>query len=262
MLPLADVQQRFARAMTTGEGMQLVASLRGGSDPGARLAIHLRHYANSLASALRDKFPALTWLVGDAPLRAAAIAYARLHPPLQPCIAEYGRSFPRFLSQHARGAQLRYLQSFGELEWAIAQASLAIEERPLTWAQLANLDADRVVDAALALQPGMHYVRSAWRIDELMQAYLSGATPERFVLTEAPALLEVQGARGAFRLSRLDAATFAFRTSLAPSRTIGEAGDAALAIDSTFDAGEALRAIVDGRLATRYTIHEPEVLSR
>jgi hypothetical protein len=83
-----------------------------------------------------------------------------------------------------------------------------------------------------------------------MQAYLSGAAPERFVLVDAVTPIEVRGARGAFRLVRLDAATFAFRSTLAAGRTVGEAADAALTIDPNLDPGAALRALVDAELAT------------
>jgi hypothetical protein len=98
------------------------------------------------------------------------------------------------------------------------------------------------------LQPGVHYVRADWCIDELMQTYLRGVAPERFVLVDAVTPIEVRGARGAFRLTRLDAATFAFRTTLAAGRTVGEAADVALILDQTFDPGCALRALVDAEL--------------
>jgi hypothetical protein len=94
-----------------------------------------------------------------------------------------------------------------------------------------------------------------------MQTYLTGAAPERFVLIEAPTSLEVQGARGAFRLTRLDAATFAFRTALAAHRTVGDAADAALALDPAFDAGHGLRALVDARLVIRRSISRQEACS-
>ena len=149
MLELADAQRRFARAMTTGDGTQIVNELRSGADVGARLSIHVRHYAASLATAICDKFPGLAWLVGDSALRDAAIAYARLHPPLQPCIAEYGQSFPQFLAQRVGAAHLPYLQSFGELEWAIAQASIEIDVQPLTWAEVARLEVERILDSTL-----------------------------------------------------------------------------------------------------------------
>lgn len=248
MLGLVDLQRSFARAMTSGDGAALGGHLRGGRAPGQRLAIHLRHYAASLAAALCDKFPASGWLVGADVMHEAADGYARLHPPLQPCIAEYGRDFPQFLGRHARAAGLPYVRSFAELEWAVAQASIEIDAPPLSWTALAARGAERLVDSTLVWQPGVHYVRADWRIDELMQTYLSGVAPERFVLVDADTLLEVQGARGTFRFARLDAATFAFRTTLAAGRTVGEAADAALDLDPGFDPGGALRALVDAGL--------------
>lgn len=258
MLALFDLQQRFAHAMTTGDGTLLSGHLIGGSDPDARLAIHLRHYAMSLATALCDKFPASAWLSGTAVVREAAEAYTRLHPPLQPCIAEYGREFPQFLARHPSAAHLPYLASFAELEWAVGQVSIAIEVAPLSWTELTNRGIEGLIDSVLALQPGVHYVRADWRIDELMYAYLGGAAPERFVLLDLATLIEVRGARGALQLSRLDPATFAFRMALAAGRALGDAADTALTIDATFDPGKALRALVEARLVTDSSIDEQE----
>jgi hypothetical protein len=255
---LVDLQRSLARAVTSGDGAAVAGQLRGGRDPGARLAIHLRHYATSLAAALCDKFPASTWLVGAEGMREAAGAYARLHPPLQPCIAEYGRDFPQFLARHPGAARLPYLESFAELDWAIGQASIAVDAAPLSWAELAACGADRLVDSSVALQPGVHYVRADWCIDELMQTYLSGVAPERFVLRDAVTPIEVRGARGAFRLTRLDAGTLAFRAALAAGRTVGEAADAGLRVDPILDPGAALRALVEAQLATGAAIGRQE----
>jgi hypothetical protein len=245
---LVDLQDRFARAMTSGDGAALGGHLHGGRHPSQRLAIHLRHYATSLAAALCDKFPASAWLIGAEALREAAGAYARLHPPRQPCIAEYGRDFPQFLGGHPRAARLPYVRSFAELEWAVAQASIAVDAPPLSWTELAASGAEHLVDSSLVLQPGVHYVRADWCIDELMQTYLSGVAPERFVLMDADTPIEVRGARGTFMLARLDPATFAFRATLAAGRTVGEAADAALSLDERFDPGDALRALVNSEL--------------
>jgi hypothetical protein len=255
---LVDLQRNFARAMMSGDGAALSGHLRGGQDPSERVAIHLQHYATSLAAVLFDKFPASAWLVGADAMREVAGEYARIHPPLQPCIAEYGRDFPQFLVRHSRTANLPYVCSFAELEWAVSQASIAIDALPLSWTELAACGAERLVDSRLALQPGVHYLRADWCIDELMQTYLSGATPERFVLVNADTRIEVRGARSRFRLVRLDAATFAFRTIVAADRTVGEAADAALTLDPSFDPGGALRALVDAELVTASATTTPE----
>jgi hypothetical protein len=219
----------------------------------------LRHYSTSLSTALCDKFPASAWLVGGDVVREAANAYIRRHPPLQPCIAEYGRDFPRFLASQPRAAHLPYVTSFAELEWAVGQASIAVDARPLSWAELASLGAERLVDSTLRLQPGVHYVRAPARIDELMRTYLGAARPARFVLVETVTLVEVLGARGAFRLTRLDEPNFAFRTALHRGRSIGDAADAALGMDATFDAGNALRDLVAAGLVTGIPIGDKEL---
>lgn len=260
MSALVDLQRSFARAMTSGDGAAVAKELRGGADPRARLAIHVRHYAASLSTALLEKFPASTWLVGADVLRDAAHAYARLHPPQQPCIGEYGRDFPQFLARHSRAAHLPYLASFAELEWAVAHATIAVDSPPLSWNALASCGAERLVDSALALQPGLRYLRADWRIDELMRTYLGGAPPEKFVLLDDVTRIEVHGARGAFRLTRLDAGSFAFRAALAAGRTIGDAADAALTVDAELDPGDALRAMAEADLVTGSTASHGEWL--
>lgn len=249
MHSLADVQAAFAQAMTTGDAAHLDATLAH-VEPRNRVAIHLRHYEASLTAALCDKFPASAWLVGAEPVRAAARAYVRAHPPAEPCIAEYGGGFPQFLGSFGRASSLPYLTSFAVLEWAVGQVSIATEHVPRSWSELSQVGPDRLLEATLALQPGLRYLRSTWRIDELMTTYLSGAEPERFVLGEAITLIEVRGARGSVRLERLDSPTFAFREALAQGRSIGDAAIGALELDAAFDAGAALRSLAHAGLVT------------
>jgi hypothetical protein len=248
VLGLSELQRELAHAMTSGDGAAAVERLRGGSDPAARLAIHLRHYTASLAAALCDKFPASGWLAGADVVRDAAVAYARQQPPMQPCIAEYGQDFPQSLARHPRAQRLPYLASFAELEWAVGRAAIAIHMPPASWTDLVACGADRLLDSTLVLQPGLHYVRAEWRIDELMQTYLGGVASDRFVLLAAATPLEIRGARGTFQLTRLDTGTFAFRAALAAGRTISDAADAALSRDLDLDPGAALRTLVEAGL--------------
>jgi len=258
MHSLAELQGRFAHALTTGAGGALVAELVGGADPGLRLAIHLRHYDASLVAALCDKFPACAWLAGPDFVRGAARAYARAQPPSQPCIAEYGRNFPQFLAAYGCSPSLPYLASFAALEWAVAQASIAIERTPRSWPEVSRLGAERLVDSTLVLQPGLHYLQAEWRVDELMTTFLSGAAPERFVLVEASTFIEIRGARGDVRVARIDGATFVFRTALKEGLSLGEAATRALECDATFDAGAALRALAIASLITATSITAQE----
>jgi hypothetical protein len=249
MRSLADLQGTFARALTAGAAATpFAAELVGGADSAARFAIHQRHYESSLTDALRTKFPACAWLAGADVVAAAARAYARRYPPSRPCIAEYGREFPGFLAAFGRG--LPYLESFAELEWAVGQASIAVERTPCSWTEVSRLDPERLVDSRLVLQPGLHYLASSWRIDELMTTYLGGSEPERFELVESNTWVEVRGARGEVGVSRLEPSVFEFRTALAAGIPLGEAASRALDTDASFDAGAALRTLADTRLIT------------
>ena len=254
MHSLADLQSGIARAMTTGEAEPFVARLVGGTDPDKRLNIHLRHYEASLTAALRDKFPACAWLAGADVVNAAARAYVHAHPPEQPCIAEYGEEFPQFLANYGRARTMPYLESFATLEWTVGRASIAIDHAPISWSDIVQIGSERLVDAVLSLQPGVHYLRSAWGVDELMTTYLGGTEPERFVLPESDTFIEVRGARGTVHLTRLDSAAFTFCRELAAGSSVGDAAGSALELDSTFDPGEALRRLVQAGLITTTTV--------
>jgi hypothetical protein len=247
---LAELQQRVAGAVLTGEADTLAGALVGGAEPRQRLAIHQRHYEASLTAALSEKFPASAWLVGADVVRDAARAYVRAYPPRRPCIAEYGDDFPEFLATHGRAAALPYLASFAALEWAVGQTSIAIDSPPLAWPDLATLGQERLLDTALRLQPGVRHLRSSWRVDELMTMYLRGTETERFELSPEATFIEVRGARGALQVARLDAASFEFRAALANGRTIGDAAVCALDRNASFDAGEALRQLVQAGLVS------------
>jgi hypothetical protein len=231
----------MASAVISGEATPLDAVLRGGCMPRARLAIHQRHYAASLATALCEKYPACSWLAGSAPVIAAARAYARAHPPQQPCIADYGAGFPEFLGALPIGAEVPYLGAFAALEWLVGKASIAIDRQALDWGTLSRLGAAALLDARVTLQPGAHYRRFGWAVDELMSAYLGAAPPERFVLAQVDVAVEIRGARGAVSLTRLDTGTFAFRSALESGASVGAAAAAALDSDPAFDPGRALR---------------------
>ncbi len=257
MPSLADLQARIVRVVA-GASVGEVEGLVGGVDPARRLLIHRRHYEASLSTALREKFPATAWLVGERFVGAVAREFLRVHPPLRPCIAEYGAEFPAFLARFGGAVELPYLRAFAELEWALGQVSVAIEEAPLTWPDMSRLGAG-LLEARLDLQPGVRYLRSRWNVDTLMTRYLEDDVRNRFELIERDTLIEVRGARGDFRIERLEATTFAFREALAAGRAFADAASDALDLDDTFDAGDALRTLVQSGLLVRTTMITEEI---
>lgn len=251
MSALAKLQEDIARAIVAGGEAAITTALVGGASPDRRLQIHQRHYEASLTASLMAKFPACAWLVGTSGVTNAARAYVHAYPPERPCIAEYGSAFPAFLGTFRGAEEVPYLESFAALEWAVGQVSIATECPALAWPVFAAVGGDRLFDCTLTLQPGLRYLKAAWRVDEVMELHLGGQPPERFVLAEVDTYIEVRGGRGAFSCRRLDSATCRFRQSLVAGRTIGIAASEALDRDAGFDAGVALQSVVAEDLVTQ-----------
>jgi hypothetical protein len=245
MPSLLEIQCRMRDAVVADAAANpLLPLLAGGRDPAARLAIHRHHYHASLTRALLDKFPAVSWLAGERFATAAAQAFAHEHPPAAPCIAEYGADYPAFLASRAGAGRLPYLRAFAELEWQLGQVSIAIDHPPLAIEAFASAKAGALPDHRLTLQPGLRYCAAAWPVDELIKQYLSDAATERYTFDAASVLLEIRGARGEFRIERLEGAEFAFRSSIADGQTIGTAAERALDANVPFDPGQALLRLV------------------
>ncbi len=180
MPALADIQAAVLDALVRGDRSAVAPMLAGGAHPEHRLAIHQRHYAASLTSALLDRFPATVWLVGSELITDAARSFIREQPPSKPCIAEYGESFPQHLGAHPAAEALPYLSEFAELEWHLGRLALATDD-----------------------SPNVHYLHLDWSLDELIGVYLADSAPDEFALRQEDVCLEVHGSRGMLEMRRL-----------------------------------------------------------
>ena len=180
-------------------------------------------------------------------------AFVRAYPPVRPCIAEYGFEFPAFLAAQGAQATPPYLQPFAELEWHVGQVSIAISEPALVWSDLVCVGADALPGVRLRLQPGLRYVHGTWAIDDLMKVYLTASPPDLFTLADGDTWLEIRGARGAVQFTRLDPATFLFRSALVDGRATWGRRGARARMRRAFDTAHALIALVADGLVTALT---------
>jgi len=248
VLPLADVQQRIRDAVVADHLRAAAPLLIGGLNATRRLAIHRRHYEASLVAALMGRFPAAAWLMGSATIESAARVFVRAQPPTAPCIAEYGRDFPKFLAEWPGSERVPYLQAFADLDWHLGRLAVAVDLPAVTPDSIAAVPPDQLADTRLTIQAGTHYVEASRPVDDLFRLYLADDAQDRIELPETDVWVEVCGARGAFRFARLTQATFAFRVALARDISIGDAAARAWAVDASFDPGAALALLVDAGL--------------
>ncbi|MBI3493050.1 MAG: putative DNA-binding domain-containing protein [Acidobacteria bacterium] len=251
MSPLGDVQRRVRDAVVMGDAASAASLFVGGKDAAQRLAIHLRQYRTSLVTAVMGRFPATGWLVGTPLLEEAATQFVREHPPSAPCIGEYGQRFPQFLVTWPGTKRVSYLGAFADLDWHLGRLAVAIDLPVVKRDDVAAVAAVDLADVALTIQPGTYYAHAEWPVDDLMKLYLSDAAPEQLILADTDVWIEVRGARGSFRFSRLTATEFSFRVAIAEGLSLGDAAQRAWDIDPTFDPGLGLLALVDSGLATR-----------
>ena len=138
---------------------QLLAFHAGGIEPPRR------NYETSLVAALVTKFPATVWLTGSRFVTEAAHRFVREYPPQAPCIAEYGRTFPRFLSSCPGADRTPYLHDFAELEWHVGRVAIAVDEAAISLHELSSVSADALLDAGFTVQSGFCYLRTSWPVD-------------------------------------------------------------------------------------------------
>jgi hypothetical protein len=157
-----------------------------------------------------------------------------------PCIAEYGRDFPKFLSETAGSERMPYLHEFAELEWHVGLVAIDVDAAPVSLEQLSVTPQNALPDMLLTLQPGVCYLQSSWPVDELMKLYLTDTAPDHFSMDAVDVHLELRGARGEFHINRIDTADFVFRKSISEHCSIGDAAEHALDVNEAFDPGQAL----------------------
>jgi hypothetical protein len=248
MQRLAELQLHFRDAVVSGGDTRITLPLTGGGDPAKRLVIHQRNYQSSLIEALRTKYPATEWLVGTRVMTETAARFIQECPPTSPCIAEFGVTFPDFLA--ARVKQHAYIRDFGRLEWCVGMAAIAVDESPINASLFSSIQADSLLDLVARLQPGTHYLNANWPVDELMMLFLSGTAPDRLELVPCDLCIEIRGARGEFRIARLEAGDFTFRQSLCTGLSIGAAAERAIDMRAGFAPGRALAALFESGLVT------------
>lgn len=250
MISLADVQRQIRNAVVTGEMTSAASLFVGGKDPVGRLALHRRHYATSLVTALMGRFPATGWLVGSRMIEDAAATFVRRYPPTTPCIAEYGQAFPSFLTRQPGADRVPYLQTFADLDWHLGRLAVAIDLHPIEHAAWAEVPPGAVAEAFVTLQPGTHYVHADWPIDEIFGAWLANSVPAGLRLADASVWIEARGARGSFRLNRMTEGEFEFRVALSRGASLRQAAERAIDIDPTCDPARALSSLIEARIVT------------
>ena len=236
MLALRDLQAAFAAHLRGEDRPGLAEAVLGDTiTAAARLRIHRHHVGRSLVGALASTFPTVQEIVGAAFFQTMAEGFVLRDPPVQPVLAEYGAGFPAFVSGYGPAAALPYLADMAALDWALNLAFHAPLEDRLTAANLAGLPAERLFDLKPALAAGSALLRSPYPIDRIWHASQPGTTAASVSLAEGPASVLVLRRPDDAAFASLDPPDAAFVAALAAGASLGEAAEAAFAVEPHFD---------------------------
>src|SRR5271166_3198172 len=180
MLALDRLQRRMCSAIRgrpEPELLDLIAD--DGIEPEARLRIYRNHLMLTLTRALEAAYPVVCRLVDERFFAYAVHEYLRETLPLQPCLTEYGGSFPDFLANFPACRDLVYLPDVARLEWAVNLALHADDAEPAERSALA------AADPVLSLQPSLQLVASQWPIERIWHANQPEGDPETTIDLDA-----------------------------------------------------------------------------
>jgi hypothetical protein len=247
MPSLRELQRGFAAAIIFGDrsAMAGLGVMGGALDAGARLAIYRNNVLGNYRKALAATYPVVQALVGRPFFGAAVEAFVRAHPSRRGDVNRYGGELAQFLASYAPARELPYLPDVARLEWAIDQATIAVDADRLDLASLAAAPETTLGSLRFELHPSARFVVSRYPIFRIWQANQAGHDEDPPVdLSEGgDALLVVRGADGV-SVQRLSSATHAFLSSLGGHLTLSQAVERAIAADASFNLGEALKRYV------------------
>ena len=259
MPALGDLQAAIRDAILGGDAEAAAGHVvPDGLPPEARLQIYRHHVIATLSAALESAFPVVRRLVDARFFAYAADTYVRQHPPSEPCLVEYGATFPAFLSAFPPCRLHAYLPDVARLEWAVHVARHAGAARPLDTTRLSSLPLETIPRLVFRLDPSVSFVASRWPIDRIWRANQDDASGDNVVDLDGGGVhLEVRTLGDDVALRTLTASRHAFRRALADGSVLEHAAQTALAMDPSFDLTLEIHELLRDELPIDFTVSQP-----
>ena len=212
----------------------------------ARFNVYRNNVVSGLIGTLRDAYPAVARIVGDAFFTAMAACFVRHHLPGSPLMLAYGADFPAFIGRFEPASSgLPWLQDVARLERAWLEAHHAAEAKALSASAFAGMTADELMQLGFALHPALRLVRSRYPVLTLWQTNIAGGEPTWIDLDAGGQAVLVNRANAEVLLRALPAGGATFVEALSAGRSARQALTLALRDDAGFDLAGNLAGLID-----------------
>lgn len=246
---LARFQDDFALALLAQDDAVSPALATLTAQPA--FAIYRNTVMKSSIDALQANYPAVTRIVGEEWLRAAAAIYARDALPGLPMLLQYGADFADFLARFEPAAELTYLPGVARLDRLWTEAHVAASEDALMPTAAQQLASGNFFRARL--QPHAA-TRWAWFADAPIYTIWSRNRSDDAVdgdidwRGEGALLTRPQDS---VQWRALDHAGCAFLDTCAAGGTVADAAQAALEVEPDADLGRLMANLLEAGAFSR-----------
>lgn len=179
MPSLLELQTAFAHALFDADEADVRAHIvADGKSAAERLAIYRNDIAHNYREALRDVYPVVERLVGEAFFAHAANRYLSRHRSRHGDLHAFGNQFATFLAGFGPAETLPYLPDVARLEWLIHESFHAADHPPLALDRLAAIAAADLPRLRFVLHPACRLLVSDFAVHLIWRANQPGADGE------------------------------------------------------------------------------------
>ena len=240
---LRETQIAFADSLLAGDAETIsdaAARIHAGKLSSARrLEIYRHNVYASLRGGLRDIYPVVLSVVGEAFFHHAADAFVRQHPSQSGDLNQHGGEWATFLERYPYAGDLPYLSDVARLEWAWHESFHAGDAPTFDLARLAAIPAEEHAALQFTLHPSIRLIQSDFpllRIWEVNQPTFVGDITVDWDVSGDTLLIHREITDGVTVLiERINAGEHAFLRALQGHATLDAAVNAAVSADAAFE---------------------------
>lgn len=210
--------------------------LENGLTAKSRLQIYRNNIFTTLTEALKNIYPVIESLVGEAFFAGAASHYMTLHPPISGDLNEFGHLFSEFLLQFKPAQSLPYLSDIARLEWAYHEVFSEEESSLFDLGKLATVPEEKYNIIQFQLHPACRLLSSAFPILDIWRVCQVKDDDEGIVdLAEGGQELLIIRRQLEVTFEKLSKGEFALLNALKKGALFADACSDALYVESDID---------------------------
>ncbi|MBI4411346.1 MAG: putative DNA-binding domain-containing protein [Deltaproteobacteria bacterium] len=135
--------------------------------PVERLDIYANMYFYRILDSLREDFPAVSKITGDAGFHSLITDYLIPHPSTSYTLRNAGKNLPEFLKTHPLGGKYPFLPDLACLEWLLIESFDAPDNPVLSATGLKAIPPDQWPRLIFKFVDSCHLMESGWPVGEI-----------------------------------------------------------------------------------------------